>query len=272
MIPTAEAHAAQGWAIVLGGSSGIGLAITKRLAKMGFSLVVVYREPKSQTARFGLELDRFREQGTQILEFKLDAASPAGCERVVTALLEDGAHRKVSVVIHSLARGNLKPLRVQKTQRDDATGTLSGQDLTLTVSAMGLSLLAWVQSIAKAELLAPDTRVVALTSEGARRVWPSYAAVSAAKAALEALVRSIAVEYGPVGVRCNAVQAGITDTPSLRRIPGAAALLTHAAEKNPLGRATQPDDVAQVVSLLCRPEAHWINGSVVVVDGGESAC
>lgn len=269
---TTQPREQRGWAIVLGGSSGMGLAIAQQLAQMGFELAVVYREPKSRLKCLTPILAGMRSDGTQVLEFNVDATTDAGITKITDALRVAGAEARVQVVVHSLARGNLKPLLGSATQQSGGCSVLSSQDLALTINAMGSSLLAWVQALAGKELLATDSRVIALTSEGSQRVWPGYAAVSAAKASLEALVRAIAVEFGPRGVRCNAVQAGISDTPSLRQVPGAATLLERAAKRNPLGRATQPSDVAQAVSLLCRKEAHWINGSIVVVDGGESVC
>jgi enoyl-[acyl-carrier protein] reductase I len=121
-------------------------------------------------------------------------------------------------------------------------------------------------------MLAEDTRVIGLTSEGARRVWRGYSAVSAAKAGLEALVRGMAVELGPLGIRANLIQAGITDTRSLRHIPAQQLMRLGAEQRNPLGRLTEPTDVANAVSLLCRPEAAWINGATLAVDGGEHLC
>ncbi len=99
--------------------------------------------------------------------------------------------------------------------------------------------------------------------------WKGYAAVSGAKVALEALARSIAVEYGPHGIRCNVIQAGITETAALKAIPGNEMLVAQARLRNPGGRLTLPRDVANVLYLLSQPEASWINGEVIRVDGGE---
>jgi enoyl-[acyl-carrier-protein] reductase (NADH) len=99
---------------------------------------------------------------------------------------------------------------------------------------------------------------------------PGYAAVSVAKAALEAIARSIALEYGSSGITANCIQAGVTDTLSLRRIPGVETLLERSLERNPTNRLTTPQDVANVVYLLCRPESQFINGTIIKVDGGES--
>jgi enoyl-[acyl-carrier protein] reductase III len=121
----------------------------------------------------------------------------------------------------------------------------------------------------KNELFATDARVIGLTSEGSQKSWKGYAAVSAAKATLEALCRSIALEFAPLGIRCNVVQPGVTDTQSLAMIPGSELLKLNAAMRNPFKRLTRPEDVADMIYLLCRDEAKWVNGAVIPVDGGE---
>ena len=99
-----------------------------------------------------------------------------------------------------------------------------------------------------------------------------YAAVSCAKATLEALNRSLAKEFGPLGLRSNLIQAGCTLTPSFKMIPHHETLATQAKHRNPLGRLTTPDDIAKVVAFLATDQAQWMNGSILTVDGGESVC
>jgi NAD(P)-dependent dehydrogenase (short-subunit alcohol dehydrogenase family) len=146
---------------------------------------------------------------------------------------------------------------------------LDEDDFSRTIHSMGTSLLGWVQELQRRALFAADARVIGLTSEGNEVAWKGYAAVAAAKVALESLARSIAVEYAPHGVRCNVVQAGITETPALAAIPGSTHLKAQARLRNPFGRLTTPTDVANAIYLLARDEAAWINGAIVRVDGGE---
>ena len=150
-----------------------------------------------------------------------------------------------------------------------ATSYLSEDDFARTILSMGTSLLGWTQGLFDRGLFAKNARIFGLTSEGNTLAWKGYAAVSSAKVALEALARSIAVEYGPHGIRCNVIQAGITDTPALRAIPGNEQLVAQARLRNPGGRLTEPLDVADVIYLLSLDEASWINGEVIRVDGGE---
>ena len=149
------------------------------------------------------------------------------------------------------------------------TPTLKNDDFHLTMEAMSISLYDWVQELFKAQLFAEDTRIISFTSEGNRKAWENYAAVSAAKAALEAITRNIALEFAPYGIRANCIQAGITDTASFRMIPNSETLKAHSLLRNPSNRLTTPEDVANVVGLLCQKEAFWINGAIIPVDGGE---
>ena len=135
---------------------------------------------------------------------------------------------------------------------------------------MAISWYEWVQSLVQKDFFANNARSIAFTSEGNSKVWPGYAAVSAAKSVLEALMRNMAVELAPLGITTNCIQAGITETPSFMAIPGSEKLAEMAKTRNPFNRLTTPEDVANVVSLLCKKEAEWINGTIVKVDGGES--
>jgi NAD(P)-dependent dehydrogenase (short-subunit alcohol dehydrogenase family) len=108
-----------------------------------------------------------------------------------------------------------------------------------------------------------------LTSEGNEVAWRGYAAVAAAKVALESLARSIAIEYAPYGMRCNVLQPGITETPALAAIPGSDQMKAQAQMRNPFHRLTTPTDVANAIYLLSLDEAAWVNGAVIRVDGGE---
>jgi enoyl-[acyl-carrier protein] reductase I len=119
------------------------------------------------------------------------------------------------------------------------------------------------------KLFAADTRIISFTSEGNKKAFKTYAAVSAAKAALEAISRNIALEFAPYGIKANCIQAGVTNTKSFRMIPGHEQLESAAVRRNPFKKLTTPEDVANVVYLLSKDEASWINGTTVIVDGGE---
>jgi NAD(P)-dependent dehydrogenase (short-subunit alcohol dehydrogenase family) len=94
--------------------------------------------------------------------------------------------------------------------------------------------------------------------------------VSAAKAALEAHIRQLAVELAPLGITANAIMAGVTQTPALAKIPGAHEIARKALERNPHGRLTLPEDIARCVVALTSPGTAWLTGNVLRVDGGET--
>jgi enoyl-[acyl-carrier protein] reductase I len=252
------------WAIILGGSSGLGLATAKELARLGWNIAIVHRDRRSVMTEVEPHFMEIAALGVSLRSFNVDALRPEKRQAIVdelaTLLGNDG---KVGVLIHSIAKGNLKPMLSETEPR------LQQDDFQLTIDAMAISLYEWVQALFEAQLFAADTRIISFTSEGNRKAWQNYAAVSAAKAALEAITRNIALEFAPHGFRANCIQAGTTDTASLRMIPGSEQLKAHSLQRNPFGRLTQPEDVARVVGLLVQPEAAWINGAVIPVDGGE---
>jgi len=108
-----------------------------------------------------------------------------------------------------------------------------------------------------------------MTSSGGHSSIPYYGAVSAAKAALESHIRQLSTELGYLEVAANAIMAGVTDTPALRKIPGNIPMVEVASRKNPRSRLTTPEDVAKVISLLCKDGGEWISGGLVHSDGGE---
>ena len=260
------------WALILGASSGFGLATAKRLAEQGLSVCLVHRDRRGAMERIEPEFDKIRAYGRGFLAFNLDALSAEGIAETLGGLKAAGAEGKLRVLVHSIAFGNLKPIALVKDEALKAVygeALIEDEDMARTVYSMGTSLLTWVQAAFRAGLFAGDARVFGLTSEGNEVAWRGYAAVSAAKTALEAVSRSIAVEFAPYGIRSNIIQAGVTDTPALNAIPGSAAMKEFAQSRNPFGRLTVPDDVAKVIALLSQDDAGWVNGTIVRVDGGE---
>ncbi|MEO6523634.1 MAG: SDR family oxidoreductase [Mucilaginibacter sp.] len=251
------------WAIILGGSSGFGFAAVEKLASRGMNVALLYREMRSSEKELKQKLDELAEaNGVTILPFNVNALDVTGRDQFIEQVDHVIPKGSVKLLLHSIARGNLKPL-----VGEDAT--LSAEDIQHTSYAMSNSLLDWARLIIKNELFNTDARIIGLTSEGAHRYWDGYAAVSIAKASLESLATYMAVELSKYGLRTNIIQAGVTDTPSLRMIAGSEQLIDNAVIRNPMGRMTEPQDVANVIYLLCTPEAAWINGSLIHVDGGE---
>lgn len=251
-------------ALILGGSSGLGLASAEKLAAHGMGLCILHRNTRSEMGAVTAAFERIKAYGVPFMAFNADVTSPEKRAEVVAAL--EGHKGHFRCILHSIARGSLKAMDAMEQP------TLSTEDMRLTLDYMTYSLYDWVVAFRDAGLLAGDTRVLAFTSEGSHKAWRHYAAVATAKAALEALIRNMALELAPYGIRANCIQAGITPTASMKRIPGSALLEEAAPGRNPFGRMTRPEDVADVVYLLCKDEAAWINGSIIPVDGGEHIC
>nr|WP_294795963.1 SDR family oxidoreductase [uncultured Mucilaginibacter sp.] len=251
------------WAIILGGSSGFGFATTKKLAGHGMNVAVLYREiaaaDKAVKQNFA---EIAAENGVTILPFNINALDESARKGFIADFVSN-KKRQVKLLLHSIARGNLKPLVA------DEGASLSVDDIQLTTYAMATSILDWSRDLLSADAFCEDARVIGLTSEGSHKYWEGYAAVSVAKASLESLNTYMAVELAPFGLKTNLIQAGVTATPSLKRIPDSERLLAGAVQRNPFKRLTKPEDVANVIYLLCTPEAAWINGAVIHVDGGE---
>jgi enoyl-[acyl-carrier protein] reductase I len=222
----------------------------------------VYRASKAQDAQLQTKFEQLQKLGVSFVGFNTDAMNPAKREYTIADLKQKINKGRIKVLLHSIAKGNLKAMR-----SEDGI-ELKNDDFHLTLDAMAISLYDWTKDLYRANMFAADARVLSFTSEGSTRAMKNYAAVSAAKAALEAISRSIAMEFAPKGIRANCILAGVTDTASLRMIPGSEALIEHSIKRNPFKRLTQAEEVANVVYLLSKDEASWINGTVITVDGG----
>ena len=251
------------WALILGGSSGLGLATAKKLAKHGMNICIVHRNSRSQLPDIEKEFNEITQEGVDFISYNTDAFHSEKRAALIEDLAEELEGGTIKTLVHSVAKGNLKPMI------SESTPTLQTDDFQLTIQAMGISLYDWTNAIFEARLFSDDARVISFTSEGNTKAWKNYAAVSAAKVTLEAITRNIALEYAPFGIRANCIQAGVTDTPSLRMIPGSEEIKKHSLLRNPFNRLTLPEDVANVVYLLSKDEAAWINGTIIPVDGGE---
>jgi enoyl-[acyl-carrier protein] reductase III len=258
------------WAIILGGSSGFGFAAVEKLAKHGMNIAVLYRETAAAERELKEKFAKFSKiNEVNIIPFNVNALDVSARTRFIEQFTAITGKHSVKVLLHSIARGNLKPLISKGGDVQTNYQTLSIDDIQLTSYAMSTSLLDWARILLKADLFHSDGRIIGLTSEGADKYWEGYAAVSIAKASLKSLATYMAVELSKYGLKTNLIQAGITATPSLKKIPDSEKLIQTAVKRNPLGRITTPEDVANVIYLLCTDEAAWINGSVIHVDGGE---
>ncbi len=230
---------------------------------------------------FGVHLDRkgtlpnveritgeITAAGRRAVFFNINAAdhdkraeAVAEMKRVVA---EEGADSGIDVVLHSLAFGTLKPFIA-----DTPGDRIAPAQMEMTLDVMANSLVYWTSDLVRRGLVADGARVFAMTSSGGTRAIASYGPVGAAKAALESYCRQLALELGPRRIAVNAIRAGVAETPALAKIPGSGEMVKTQRARNPGGRLTTPEDVAEAIALLARPGAGWITGNTLGVDGGE---
>ena len=253
------------WALVLGASSGFGEATSLELARGGYDIIGVHLDRKATMPHVEEVIGGVRAAGRAAVFFNVNAADPERRVEVLARAKEeadpDGA---VTVLLHSLAFGNLRPYIASSPEE-----AITPAQMDMTLGVMAHSLVYWTQDLVYSGLMRRGGKIFAMTSAGGTRVLPNYGAVSAAKAALESHVRQLAMELAPRGIAVNAIRAGVTDTPALRKIPGHEAIAGTALRRNPSGRLTTTEDVARAIAVLCRPGTEWITGNVIGVDGGE---
>jgi NAD(P)-dependent dehydrogenase (short-subunit alcohol dehydrogenase family) len=256
----------QPWALILGASSGFGEAAALELARAGMNIFGVHLDRREKLPHVEEMQEKIRALGRETRFFNVNASDDEYRLETVDHIrqrLTAEPQGTLRVLMHSLAFGVLKPLA-------GAEQIVTKRQLEMTVDTMGHSLVYWVQDCLRAGLFDWGGRIFAMTSAGGGRAVPNYGAVAAAKAAIEAHIRQLAVELAPAGITANAILAGVTDTPALRQIPGHEKMIELARLRNPHHRLTTPDDVARCIAALCHPATYWMTGNTIHVDGGEN--
>jgi enoyl-[acyl-carrier protein] reductase III len=239
-------------ALVTGGSRGIGRAIALKFAQNGINLVVNYvrhRKDAESTAK------AIEDYGVKCMVVKANVAN----DDHVEAMFEDikKEYDSLDIMVSNAASGVLKPAL-----------ELSSRHWNWAMDINARALLSLART--GAPLMPKGGRILAVSSLGAVRAIENYTAVGASKAALESLVRHLAVELGPKGINVNTISAGAVDTEALKKFTNREQILQTALSKTPMGRLTTPDDVGDVALYLCSDLATMIQGQTIVVDGGYS--
>ena len=258
-----------GWGLILGASSGFGEATALALAGAGMDIFGVHLDRKATLPNVERIQGEIRAAGRQALFFNMNASDPEqrreALDVMEKTLAERGEAGGIRVLLHSLAFGTLKPYITA-----DPKDAITQAQMDMTLDVMAHSLVYWVQDLVARGLMRQGGKIFAMTSSGGTRVFPTYGAVSAAKAALESHIRQLALELAPLGITANAIRAGVTDTPALRKIPGHEKMIEGSRERNPHRRPTTPADVASAIAVLCQTGTHWVTGNTIGVDGGEA--
>ncbi len=234
--------------LVTGGSRGIGRAIALRFAARGAKRIAIGY----------LRNDRAAEETAE--ELRAAGAEPVLVRGNVTServLEQVEALGPLDVLVHNAATGVIRPALETEPKH---------WEWTLTANARALLDLARVT----VPQMQAGASIVGISSLGAQRVLENYALVGTSKAALESLVRYLAVELAPSGIRVNGVSAGVVETDALKHFPNREDMIEHSTKRTPVGRLVEPEDVADAVEFLCSPAAKMVCGQTLIVDGGFS--
>ncbi len=261
------------WALILGASSGMGEATAVALAAAGYRICGIHLDFRAGLQHVDEVKARIEAAGSEALYINMNAADDEKRRAALETLASrfevsraEGREPYLRVVMHSLAFGSLLPFIT-----DDPKEAASRKQMEMTQDVMANSLVYWVQDLYHGGFLAAGSKVYAMTSEGSTRVIPTYGVVSSAKAALESHVRQLAMELARrgTGITVNAIRAGVTRTPALMKIPEHDSIIEAATRRNPSGRMTTPQDVANAIVALSGDGTGFITGEVIGVDGGE---
>jgi enoyl-[acyl-carrier protein] reductase III len=234
--------------LVTGGTRGIGKAIALRLVEDGAARVALGYLRNDSAAEAAAE--EIRRAGAEPVLVRGNVAS----EKVVA---EFAVHGPYGALVHNAATGVIRPALETEDKH---------WDWTLGTNARALLSLAR----ACAPEMEAGSSIVAVSSLGSQRVLENYVLVGTSKAALESVVRYLAVELAPSGIRVNAVSAGVVETEALDHFPNREEMLHAGRTRTPAGRLVEPGDVAGAVAYLCSADAEMVRGQTLVVDGGYS--
>ncbi len=239
-------------ALVTGGSRGIGKSIASELGRRGATVIINYL--KNHEAA-NTTVEELKLQGIKTTRIKAHVGEEAAIDSLVSKI--EKQFGQLDILVNNAASGVMRP-----------TTELSVKhwDWTMNINARG----PWMLSVAASRLMPDGGRIINISSPGSTWVLPAYFAVGVSKAAIEAVTRYLAVELGPKGIAVNTVSPGFVMTEALNAFPDQLGIRDIASRPTPAGRTITPEDVSNVVAMLCSSDAEMIRGQVIVVDGGET--
>jgi enoyl-[acyl-carrier protein] reductase III len=239
-------------ALVTGGSRGIGKSIASELGRRGATVIINYL--KNHEAA-NTTVEELKLQGIKTTRIKAHVGEEAAIDSLVSKI--EKQFGQLDILVNNAASGVMRP-----------TTELSVKhwDWTMNINARG----PWMLSVAASRLMPDGGRIINISSPGSTWVLPAYFAVGVSKAAIEAVTRYLAVELGPKGIAVNTVSPGFVMTEALNAFPDQLGIRDIASRPTPAGRTITPEDVSNVVAMLCSSDAEMIRGQIIVVDGGET--
>ena len=239
-------------ALVTGGSRGIGKSIALELGRRGATVIINYLK-NHEAAKTTVE--ELKLQGIKTTRIKAHVGEEAAIDSLVSKI--ENQFGQLDILVNNAASGVMRP-----------TTELSVKhwDWTMNINARG----PWMLSVAASRLMPDGGRIINISSPGSTWVLPAYFAVGVSKAAIEAVTRYLAVELGPKGIAVNTVSPGFVMTEALNAFPDQLGIRDIASRPTPAGRTITPEDVSNVVAMLCSSDAEMIRGQVIIVDGGET--
>jgi enoyl-[acyl-carrier protein] reductase III len=239
-------------ALVTGGSRGIGKAVALQLARDGVTDIIINYVQDDDSAN--ATADEIRGMGIRCLSIRANLVYPQEIAELFNRIRE--SYNRLEILVHCAAFGAFKPLHKIKPNQWNMSMDINARAFLLCVQH---SLKLMKQGVA-----------IAVSSLGSQKAVPNYGAIGVTKAALESVIRQLAMELAPNGIRINGVAGGFVETDSIKHFPGYEEMIGNAVAKTPAGRIGRPEDIANVVSLLVSDRAGWMHGQTIIADGGFS--
>jgi len=239
-------------ALITGGSRGIGKAISLQLVKDGYSDIIINYVQDDNSAK-STEIE-IKNTGCNCIIIKSNLAYPEEIDRLFNIIKKNYNH--LDTLVHSAAFGAFKPLYKIKPNQWDLT--------------MNINTRSFLICVQHAITMMNKGVIIAISSLGSSFAIPNYGVIGVSKAALEAVVRQLAMELAHTGIRINGVSGGFVETESISKFPNDDKLKYNAINNTPVGRLGKPQDIANIVSLLISDQAEWMQGQTIIADGGFS--